>query len=322
MLERISRPRANVLGVLTYHRIDLPERRPSLYPGLISATPGDFERQMAFVAANCRVVGAAELLEARRNGVGLPPRSVMITFDDAYRDFAEYAWPVLERLGLAVTLFVPTGYPDRPERAFWWDRLHQAVQETERTEVTTPVGTMPLAGEESRALAYRRLRDYLKTVPHGQATATMEQLAGELGAPAATSAVLGWEELRQLAGSGVTLAPHTRNHPLLDRVSADQARAEIAGSVEDLEREIGSTLPVFAYPSGQLNDAVVAALEEMGFEAAFTTARGPNDLRNANWLRLGRINITRRATVPLIRAQLLPVTARLSRSREAVSDQW
>jgi peptidoglycan/xylan/chitin deacetylase (PgdA/CDA1 family) len=36
----------------------------------------------------------------------LPGKAVMLTFDDGYRDFAEDAWPLLERYGFPVTLFV------------------------------------------------------------------------------------------------------------------------------------------------------------------------------------------------------------------------
>ena len=50
-----------------------------------------------------------------------------MTFDDAYCDFADHAWPVFRRLGVPVTLFVATEYPDHPDRAYWWDRLHAGL---------------------------------------------------------------------------------------------------------------------------------------------------------------------------------------------------
>lgn len=38
----------------------------------------------------------------------VPARSVLITFDDAYADLVEYAFPVLEKLFFPSTVFVPT----------------------------------------------------------------------------------------------------------------------------------------------------------------------------------------------------------------------
>jgi peptidoglycan/xylan/chitin deacetylase (PgdA/CDA1 family) len=122
--------------------------------------------------------------------------------------------------------------------------------------------------------------------------------------------VLGWEELRQLAADGVTLAPHSRVHPLLERVDPPELDEEIEGSRRDLLREIGSVPEVFAYPSGSHSDAVVARTAALGIRVAFTTVRGVNDLRRADWRRLRRINVSGRSSTALIRAQALGWLAR------------
>ena len=41
---------------------------------------------------------------------------MLLTFDDAYRDFATNAWPTLKRYGLPATLFVPTAYAGERSR--------------------------------------------------------------------------------------------------------------------------------------------------------------------------------------------------------------
>jgi peptidoglycan/xylan/chitin deacetylase (PgdA/CDA1 family) len=242
----------------------------------------------------------------------------MVTFDDAYRDFAEIAWPTLQRLGLPVTLFVPTGYPDHPERAFWWDRLHAGLVRSRRTApLETPLGPLPIGTSDDRNMTFRRLRDYVKKVPNDDARRTVDELCRQLEASPPAPAVLGWEELRRLARAGVTLAPHSRLHPMLNRLSVEEARSEVEGSIEDLVREVGSAAAVFAYPSGQYDGRVVEVVRGAGFDAAFTTERGTNDLATADRLRLRRINVGRRSTLSVLRMQLLPAAARLDRSKAA-----
>jgi len=305
-LERSARPRQGALAVLTYHRVDDPARSPQLDPGLVSALPSEFEEQMALIASRYRPLSLEELLAVRRGEAELPLRSVLVTFDDGYRDFAAEAWPILQRQGVPAVLFVPTAYPGSAS-GFWWDRLFSALTTPASTRaIDTPVGELHLDSSSNRLGAYRRLRDVVKSLPHEEAMTLVDDICRALGAPPVGSAVLGWSELRQLQAEGVSLAPHSRTHPLLDRLSIDAARKEIVGSVEDLTREVGPVPRVFAYPAGGESPEIADVLTEERFELAFTTQRGTNDVRDGNWLRLRRINVGRASTIPLLRAQLLP----------------
>jgi len=312
-LERAGERCANLLRVLTYHRVDHFGARPELSPALISATPAAFEAQMAYLAAHYRAVSLAELLDACERGTALPPRSVLITFDDAYRDFAEHAWPTLKRYGLPVTLFVPTAFPGHSERAFWWDRLHQALNSDGAEDVETPLGRLPLQTSSQRAEALPRLCDQMKQLAHAQAMSRVDAICAKFGLRTTQNGVLDWDDLRTLAREGVTLGAHTQTHPLMNRISVAEARAEAVGSLRDLEREVGPVARVLAYPGGAFNPAVTETLRREGFALAFTTIRGINDLQIADRLRLRRINVGRHTTLGVLRAQLLPWARFLNR---------
>jgi peptidoglycan/xylan/chitin deacetylase (PgdA/CDA1 family) len=277
-----------------------------LHSGLISATPKTFAEQMGYVARNYHVVSMAEVLQAVVKGTALPRRAVLLTFDDGYHDFGDIAWPILNRYRLPVTLFVPTAYPNRPERAFWWDRLSHAMTYTSHTALCDmPLGVLPLATPKQRYTSLRSLQNYLKTISHSEAMALVDTVCTTLGAePLCQRSVLTWEELRQLAREGVTLGAHTQTHPIMTQLLPQQIRQEIIGSQQDLHREIGQTLPIFCYPSGHHDDVVLRVLKDEGFVLAFTTLDGQNDLRTADLLRLRRTNITRRTSLPIFRLRL------------------
>jgi len=314
LVERMAPWKRGQLAVLTYHRVDRPDARPDLMPGLISATPEAFAEQVAALASRYNPVSLAQVLDALHEPRRLPERAVLITFDDAYTDFADHAWPVLRAAGVPATLFVPTAFPDRPGAAFWWDRLWRAVTTSASpsvhvdSEVQLPLGT---PGERARAMTTLRAR--IKAMPHDRAMDAVDRLTAELdpdsSGPTLAPSVLGWDALRGLAAEGVTMASHTRTHPLLDRVSPEVAIEEIAGGRTDLEREVGPTPPVLAYPSGAHGGAAVDAARRAGMVLAVTTERGGNDLRNAEPLLIRRINVGRRTAVPLVRAQLVWASA-------------
>ena len=293
------------LAVLMYHRVDESGARPHLYPGLISATPAAFEAQLGELTRRANPIGLDDLRASIRGERRLPDRPVLITFDDAYEDFAEHAWPRLRRLGIPVTLFVPTAYPDSPSRRFWWDRLSHAIGSTDRRSFQVDGVTYDVPDEAARHKAFRRLRSLVKATPHDRAMAIVDAVCIDLGLPDAPAGVLGWGALRSLAAEGVTIAPHSRTHPLLTRVSADVLTAEVDGSRVDLERELGRVPPVFAYPAGAHDDIVVEAVSALGFELAFTIVRGLNDLRRPDPVRLRRINVGSGTTLGALRLQLI-----------------
>jgi peptidoglycan/xylan/chitin deacetylase (PgdA/CDA1 family) len=295
------------LTVLMYHRIaDRADHRDDLDPALISATPREFARQVAWIAAHAAPVSLGDVLAARAGHEPLPARAVLVTFDDAYRDFADRAWPLLQEHGVPATLFVATAYPGWQGHGFWWDRLHRGLARTaRRNPLPTPTGALALATEADRERAHRALAAMLHAAPHDEAMSTLERVLGLIGDAEPVCPVLGWDELRRLAAAGVALAPHTRTHARLDRVPSVRAREEIAGSRADLEREIGGCPPAFAFPAGGWDQQSTAILDDEGFALAFTTRRGPNDLRQPDWLRLRRSNVGRRTNLPLLRAQLL-----------------
>jgi peptidoglycan/xylan/chitin deacetylase (PgdA/CDA1 family) len=95
------------LRVLMYHKVnDVPGNPLSVPVGL-------FDEQMAQLhELGFKVVGLDDVLAYYGDGAELPERSVLITFDDGYRDNLEHAAPVLERHGYPAVLFVPIAYLD------------------------------------------------------------------------------------------------------------------------------------------------------------------------------------------------------------------
>jgi peptidoglycan/xylan/chitin deacetylase (PgdA/CDA1 family) len=315
--------RRGVLSILTYHRIDTAAARPELLPSLISATPAAFADQMAMVARAFDVVSLADVLDALDRPERLPSRAVLLTFDDGYADFAKNAWPVLRAANLPATLFVATAYADDPTRWFWWDRLWAALISTTRDEpVVTPLGALPAGAAHAGATA-ATLRTWLKELDHDRAMTEVDAIVEQLGEPQrpATPALLGWPELQRLAGEGVAIGPHTRTHPLLDRVPLERAVDEIHGAHADLERAmdgIARAPKALAYPSGSHGGSAPEAARRAGMDVAMTTERGGNDLRRADRWLLDRINVGGRASTPLVRAQLAwagAIEARLASRR-------
>ena len=95
--------------VLCYHAVS-PK-----WPAPMSITPDAFEWQVRFLARRgYRAATVAEALSGPPAG-----RTVAITFDDAYRSVLELARPILDRLGMPASVYVPTAWPGRDAPMSW-----------------------------------------------------------------------------------------------------------------------------------------------------------------------------------------------------------
>ena len=78
-----------------------------------------------------------------------------------------------------------------------------------------------------------------------------------------------WDEIIDLDSQGMTIAAHTRTHPLLTKIhNKDQLSQEIYGSKEDLETHLHKSVTLFAYPYGKYNDAIIAEVKNDGYIGA------------------------------------------------------
>lgn len=295
-----------MLRVLTYHRIGEPAETPDLDPTLVSATPAAFARQMKHLVRWYRPVRLVDVLEAFTGGRPLPPRAVHVTFDDAYRDFAEVAWPVLRELDVPVTLFVPTAYPADSAKRLWWDRVHRAAVAAPAVE----------PGGLGRPAMARRIRSFLRELPHDDAELLVSRWCeGRDEHASENRPMLDWDELRALHAQGVAMGAHTEHHVSLTRVGEQRARAELAGSLRALRREIGDVPEVVSYPYGMYDDRVVHVARAEGFVLGFTCDDGLSRPGAVDPLRLRRTNITPRTTPKVFAARMLPWFAHVDRWR-------
>lgn len=98
-----------VLRVLMYHKVNDLQGNPVTVPVSL------FDEQLAQIRdLGYTVVSVDAVLDHFAAAVPLPPRAVLITFDDGYRDNLLNAAPILARYGYPAVVFVPIGYLDSP----------------------------------------------------------------------------------------------------------------------------------------------------------------------------------------------------------------
>jgi peptidoglycan/xylan/chitin deacetylase (PgdA/CDA1 family) len=205
------------------------------------------ERQLKAVRSLATPISLSQWRTARRRGRGLPPRSVLVTFDDGYRSVMEHAVPLLERYDIPAVVFVCTG-PAVTGELFWFDALERHGR-----------------GDEVEAV---------KRLPHD----AWKRLTAEMRTVARTDderAVMTRDEVAELARHPlIEIGAHTVDHPILAQASPASQRQQIAGSIETLRQWTRQPIRAFAYPNGRYRDFTpdtVRIVRECGVDSAFST---------------------------------------------------
>lgn len=95
----------NRLSVVMYHYVrDLKHSR---YPEIKGCDVKLFREQIGFLKKHYNFVTVEQVLDAYYNEGVLPPKAVLLTFDDAYSDHFEYVFPILEHEHIQGAFYPP-----------------------------------------------------------------------------------------------------------------------------------------------------------------------------------------------------------------------
>jgi peptidoglycan/xylan/chitin deacetylase (PgdA/CDA1 family) len=101
-------------------------------------------------------------------------------------------------------------------------------------------------------------------------------------------ATMDWHALRALAERGVEIGSHTVSHAHLPALSDAELQGELRDSRERIEDELGRPCRFLAFPYGEHDPRVQAAVAAAGYDAAF--ALGPGSA-HANRFALPRVDL-------------------------------
>ncbi len=293
------------LMILAYHRV-LPAAHDENWPfdiELISSTPAEFRWQMQFVARHFRPVTVQQVAAAAAGGEPLPPRSVLVTFDDGFADNYQHAFPILRSIGMPACVFVSTDLVGT-NRKFWFEIIaHLILRVPEGSSFELADGrTKTIAGPSSeRRKIIRSLLAQLKSLTDAQRVLFVERFDekfGRFGDSDAShlSRSLTWDEIREMAKGGIEFGSHGASHSILAKLSENELDGELTRSRDRLAAELQTKPLAIAYPVGGItafNDTVVAACARAGYVIGMSYVPGANHIDCFDAFRLRRQHVER-----------------------------
>ncbi|MFA7388051.1 MAG: polysaccharide deacetylase family protein, partial [Thiohalobacteraceae bacterium] len=258
LLRRKLRHRAIVV---TYHRV-LPRslRRQSFSHDAIIVTPELFDRHLATLKRYFSCVDLAEFSGKLQSGQFSGRPHCLITFDDAWQDNHDFAFPILRRHGASAVIFVPTDYIGTGA-LFWQERLGHILHRLcrESPEVASGLlrdygwSQLPVMAEDQRVEAIKSAIRDIKTKSYAEIDDMIAQLEAALSDRCedyGVDAYLSVAQMREMQQYGISFQSHGRSHRVFTRLDQRELFEELEGSADWLEKNLGSRPMALAYPNG------------------------------------------------------------------------
>jgi peptidoglycan/xylan/chitin deacetylase (PgdA/CDA1 family) len=287
IIRSIKRTQQPVTAILIYHRVINIEKDPYH----IAVSEKNFSNHVEYICEKytpLSLAGYADLARTQQ----LPHRSVVITFDDGYRDNFVNAKPILENANCPATIFAVSGKVNG-QTEFWWDDVERVLlsNETLPENLQLSIGDKTFSFDtSSRDLcqaAFAQIHPLVRLLSAKEREQVVLDLAnwsglGQLGRP--DNLPMKEDELRAVAQSGlIEIGAHTITHPVLSTLTREAQQTEIMGSQESLEKILGNPVRTFSYPYGNpsdFNSTTLEIVKAAGFVAAVTTVQGSVEIQD------------------------------------------
>lgn len=262
------------LSVLIFHRV-LPKPDP-LFRDEMHASR--FAEVCGWLKTWFNVLPLNEAVARLKTGT-LPACAASITFDDGYADNHHVAMPILQGHGLSATFFIATSFLDGGR--MWNDTIIETIRGS-----TTPLldfstlglGQYPVSTIAEKMATIASLIHQIKYRPVADRISITEQIACLAQVQLPHNLMMTSQEVKAMRQAGMQIGAHTVSHPILARITDEQARQEIGESRFFLEQLLGERVGLFAYPNGKPGEdytpQTVDVVRSLGFDAAVSTQWG------------------------------------------------
>ena len=269
--------------VLMFHAVEADES-PFILGLSINTPPVQFAAQLDFLVEHYHVVPMSAY-----STKSMPPRALVITFDDGLRSVYQHAFPLLKAVAAPATCYLCTDVIGN-HSLIWLNELAWFLHRHPSRAEPIVAAWLGLTGHHSRRALVQgliarydraQIGDLLETLRSSIGVAPV-QLASE------SSLYLNPADIDDMAHSGITFGNHSGSHAVLSLLSEEDCRDELSRARSALVHLPGS-IPSLAYPFGRATEATRRIAVELGY-TTLLEVEGRN--HPVDPLRVGRVNVT------------------------------
>ena len=302
------------LTIVMYHYVR--NLKHSRFPEIKGLTTEQFKEQITYIKKYYNVISGRDLLGAISSRHEIPPKALLLTFDDGYSDHFTQVFPILDQEGITACFFPPAKCM-LERKVLDVNKIHFTLASVPNktklvnsilNSVTEYRGEVQFLTEDDywnkfavpnrfdskevvfiKRMLQRELPEKLRKIIVDDlfkkyVSSDEEAFSQEL--------YMSLDQLRCLHRHSMYIGCHGYDHSWLDHLQSGEQETEINRSIEFLKSITGMEMKgwIMCYPYGAHNDSLLTILANHGCKLGLTTEIGLADFNRHNPLTLPRLD--------------------------------
>lgn len=303
----------NQVTIIMYHYVrDLKNSRYLEIKGLDARL---FREQLKYILKYYTVIRMQELSEAIKNKKKLPDNSLLLTFDDGYKDHFEFVFPILDELGIQGSFF-PPAKAILEDQVLDVNKIHFILASVkDKAGIISNIYAMLGRFRKEYTLAsnahyYRKLAlsgrfdtkevIFIKRILQRELPEKLRKIivnylfdkyVSKDEKAFSRELYMSIDQMKCMLRKGMYIGSHGYDHYWLNTLSKEKQRREIKLSLKFLKRLGADTKDwVISYPYGAYDESLLALLKKYGCSVGLTTQVNIADLNKQQPLVLPRLD--------------------------------
>lgn len=244
-----------------------------------------FEEQVVYLKKHFNLTTLESLVNELENGPSSSKMSVVLTFDDGFKDNYELALPVVKKHNAAGKLFVPTECVEKGQ-VTWTEQLRIVFGSGSLTDQilipTDPPHKLSVRTQKEALQSLDAMLTLLKELPEKTRRDVFAQVWEQFPLERETAGccrdgMMDWAMVRECQDNGLTIGSHGQTHAIATRLDPTEFQREAKNSKREIEKRTGVPCLFFSYPNGietRFNEQTKEILLKTHYRAAVTSANG------------------------------------------------
>lgn len=301
----------NTCKIVMYHYVRPIKNSP--FPKIKGLELKDFKKQLEFFQKNFHFISMQDILDCIYENKQLPQSSILLTFDDGFKDHYQYVFPLLKKMEINAAFF-PPALPIMENLILDVHKIHFILASVSNPqlivdeifhlikkfsiefELKTPetyFSELAVSNRfDSKEIVFikRILQRNLPSILRGKITDSLfQKFIKESENDFSSKLYMNIDEIHEMVENGIYFGSHSYSHQWLSYLSTKELELELNNSIKFCNKVNSDTKNlVMCYPYGNYNENIVSKLIKFGFKAGLTTKVGDAKISKSNIFSLER----------------------------------